>query len=59
MGRTSKDGREFVAVGQTDGTAFLEVQKDGYLDYLGRLPTHDEPSIWRDIQVMDGYAYRK
>ncbi|KAF8477083.1 hypothetical protein BDZ91DRAFT_757660 [Kalaharituber pfeilii] len=56
-GWTSPDGREFVAVGQTDGTAFLEVRFDGYLDYLGRLPTQTEPSIWRDIKVIDGYAY--
>jgi choice-of-anchor B domain-containing protein len=44
-------------VGQTDGTAFVEVKSDGTLQYLGRLPTQSSSSTWRDIKVIGNYAY--
>lgn len=44
-GWTSGD-REFGAIGQADGTAFVEITKDGKMEYLGRLPQQSEPSIW-------------
>lgn len=44
-------------VGQTDGTAFVEVLKGGSLKYLGRLPTQTTPAIWRDIKVIGSHAY--
>ncbi|KFY00288.1 hypothetical protein O988_03392 [Pseudogymnoascus sp. VKM F-3808] len=56
-GWTSDDGREFGAIGQSDGTAFVEVVEDGQIKYLGRLPVQTVDSIWRDIKVIDGYAY--
>ena len=56
-GWTSPDGREFGAVGQTDGTAFVEIAKAGALKYLGRLPTQTDSSIWRDMKVVNGYVY--
>ncbi|EEQ85474.1 uncharacterized protein BDCG_08743 [Blastomyces dermatitidis ER-3] len=56
-GWNADDGREFVAVGQTDGTAFVEVLKGGKLKYLGRLPTQTQSSTWRDMKVIDGYVY--
>ncbi|EAS34467.3 uncharacterized protein CIMG_05491 [Coccidioides immitis RS] len=56
-GWTSRDGREFGAVGQTDGTAFVEIMKDGSLEYRGRLPTQTSNIIWRDMKVIDGYVY--
>ncbi|KAK2741563.1 hypothetical protein FQN57_005546 [Myotisia sp. PD_48] len=56
-GWTSRDGREFGAIAQTDGTAFVEVKKNGKLEYLGRLATQTVPSIWRDLKVIDGYVY--
>ncbi|KAL6710360.1 hypothetical protein ACN47E_009306 [Coniothyrium glycines] len=51
-GWTSDDGREFVAIGQSDGTAFAEVTSAGQLSYLGRLPqyTGAQPSQWREIR---------
>lgn len=55
-GWTSDDGREFVAIGQADGTAFVEISKKGKLIYLGRLPQFSEPSIWREIRVYKNYA---
>ncbi|KAJ3934149.1 MAG: hypothetical protein NXY57DRAFT_890763 [Lentinula lateritia] len=57
-GWTDKEsGREFGMVGQGDGTAFVEVQPDGSVDYLGRLPTQSIDSIWRDIKVIGNIAY--
>lgn len=44
-------------MGETDGTAFVEVLKDGSLKYLGRLPTQTEPAIWRDMKVVGDYVY--
>lgn len=46
LGWTSKDGREFVAIGQQDGAAFAEITKEGKLSYLGRLPQYSTPSTW-------------
>jgi choice-of-anchor B domain-containing protein len=56
-GWTSDDGREFVAIGQYDGTAFAEISSEGKLVYLGRLPQYDPiGSNWREIRVLRGYA---
>lgn len=44
-------------MGQTDGTAFVEVVKDGSLKPVGRLPTQTENAIWRDIKVIGSHAY--
>lgn len=57
VGWTSPDGREFGAIGQTDGTAFVEVNADGSLRYLGRLPTQTVNSDWRDMKVINGFVY--
>ncbi|KAF2703631.1 hypothetical protein K504DRAFT_463356 [Pleomassaria siparia CBS 279.74] len=46
-------GREFIAIGQTDGAAFAEVSKKGELVYLGRLPAQATPVIWREIKVLN------
>ncbi|CZT14738.1 uncharacterized protein RCC_00701 [Ramularia collo-cygni] len=48
-------GREFIALGQSDGTAFAEVTKLGKLVYLGRLPQQSTPVIWREIKVNGNY----
>ncbi|KAJ1327074.1 choice-of-anchor B family protein [Microdochium nivale] len=53
----SASGREFALLGQTDGTAFAEVSKDGSLRYVGRLPTQTVASSWRDIKVIKNFAY--
>lgn len=56
-GYTSSSGREFALLGQSDGTAFVEVKSDGSLTYVGRLPTQTVASSWRDIKVIGDYAY--
>ncbi|KAJ3966536.1 hypothetical protein EV361DRAFT_934794 [Lentinula raphanica] len=53
----TESGREFGMVGQQDGTAFVEIQSDGRVDYLGRLQTQSVDSIWRDIKVIGNIAY--
>ncbi|KAH7376674.1 hypothetical protein B0T11DRAFT_304022 [Plectosphaerella cucumerina] len=50
-------GREFGLVGQSDGTAFVEVLEDGSLQYIGRLNTQTVASSWRDIKVIGNFAY--
>lgn len=57
VGWTSADGREFGAVGQAEGTAFVEIKSDGSLVYLGRLPTQTEPSTWRDMKTIKNHIY--
>jgi choice-of-anchor B domain-containing protein len=53
-GWTSADGREFVAIGQYDGTAFAEITSEGKLVYLGRLPQFDSiGSNWREIRIVN------
>ena len=56
-GWTSPDGREFVAIAQADGAAFAEINKQGKLVYLGRLPqyTAAKPAIWREIRGFKDY----
>lgn len=56
-GWTSTTGREFGAVGQTDGTAFVEILADGSLVYLGRLPIHTSSSDCRDMKVIGDSVY--
>jgi choice-of-anchor B domain-containing protein len=51
-GWTSADGREIVAIGQYDGTAFAEISSEGKLVYLGRLPQYSLGSNWREIRVV-------
>ncbi|EEP81366.1 conserved hypothetical protein [Uncinocarpus reesii 1704] len=52
-GWTSPDGREFGAVGHSDGTGFVEIMKDGSLEYRGRLPTQTTNTVWRDMKLLN------
>ncbi|KAK8246283.1 hypothetical protein HDK90DRAFT_407549 [Phyllosticta capitalensis] len=54
-GWTSPSGREFLAIGQSDGAAFAEITSEGKLSYLGRLPQYSVPSIWREIRGYKNY----
>jgi len=56
-GWTSSTGREFGAVGQSDGTAFVEILADGSLAYVGRLPTQTVASTWRDMKTIGNFLY--
>ncbi|TKX24082.1 hypothetical protein C1H76_3650 [Elsinoe australis] len=51
-----RSGREFVAIGQFDGTAFVEITRKGKMVYLGRLPQYDPiGSRWREIRTLGDY----
>ncbi|KAK5715149.1 hypothetical protein LTR15_010566 [Elasticomyces elasticus] len=54
-GWISDTGREFVAIGQFDGTAFAEITNKGKLVYLGRLPQQSVGSVWRDMKGFGHY----
>ena len=54
-GWTSPDGRELVAIAQSDGAAFAEITDEGELVYLGRLPHNSVASLWREIRGYKDY----
>lgn len=51
------NGKEYALVGLDNGTAFIDISDPVNIVYLGKLPTHTSPSIWRDIKVYNNYAY--
>ena len=50
-------GTEYALVGRTDATAFVDVSTPTDPVYIGELPTHSEPSTWRDVKVYENYAF--
>jgi choice-of-anchor B domain-containing protein len=52
-----QDGKEYALVGLTNGTAFIDISDPVDPQYLGKLPTHTDPSIWRDIKVYNNHAF--
>lgn len=52
-----QDGKEYALVGLDNGTAFIDISDPVNVVYLGKLPTHTDPSIWRDIKVYNNYAF--
>ncbi|CAK1356717.1 unnamed protein product [Cercospora beticola] len=59
-GWRARNGREFGLIGQFDGTAFVEVKRNGKLEYIGRLPSQnpvvDRGQRWREIRVLGDRA---
>ena len=51
------DGKEYALVGLRNGTAFIDISNPNEVVYLGKLPTHTDESIWRDIKVYQNYAF--
>lgn len=51
------DGKEYALIGLRNGTAFIDISNPTDVVYLGKLPTHTEESIWRDIKVYQNYAF--
>ena len=51
------DGTEYALVGLDNGTAFIDISDPINPVYLGKLPTHTSPSLWRDVKVYDNYAF--
>ena len=54
--RHERSGREFGVIGQFSGAAFVEILRNGKMQYLGRLPAQSVGSRWREIRVLNDYA---
>src|SRR5690606_21486117 len=50
-------GKEYAIVGLDDGTAFVDISQASNPIYLGKLPTVNFPSAWRDIKTYQHYAF--
>ena len=51
------DGNEYVILGRTDGTAFIDISDPVNPVYLGNLNTNTVSSLWRDIKVYNNHAF--
>jgi len=51
------DGKEYVILGRTSGTAFIDISNPTNPIYLGNLNTNTVASLWRDIKVYNNYAF--
>lgn len=49
--------KEYAVVGVRNGTAFVDISTPTAPRYLGKLPTHTRPSLWRDMKVYQNYAF--
>lgn len=52
-----ENGRDYVIFGMVDGVSFVDITDRENPVYLGKLPTHANNSIWRDIKVYDNHAF--
>ncbi len=50
-------GKEYAIMGLDNGAAFVDISDPVNPIYLGKLPTHTDPSTWRDIKVYNNYAF--
>ena len=51
------DGKEYVLLGRTTGTAFIDISDPANPIYLGNLNTETTSSLWRDIKVYNNHAF--
>lgn len=52
-----ENGDEYVIIGLSEGTAFIDITDPLNPVHLGNLATHTDPSLWRDIKVHDNHAF--
>ena len=50
-------GKEYAIMGLDNGTAFIDISNPVAAIYLGKLPTHSQNSIWRDIKTHNNHAF--
>lgn len=53
----STTGNEYVMMGVSNGTVFVDITDPLNLIYLGKLPTATVNSSWRDIKVYQDHAF--
>lgn len=51
------DGKEYAIMCLDNGTAFIDISDPTDAIYLGKLPTHTDPSVWRDAKVYNNHAF--
>ena len=51
------DGTEYALIGLDNGVAFIDISDPINPLYLGKLPTHTNSSLWRDIKTYNNYAF--
>jgi choice-of-anchor B domain-containing protein len=50
-------GREYALVGESTGTAFVDISNPNQPIYVGHLPAHTAASLWRGIKVFANHAF--
>ena len=50
-------GKEYALVGCHSGTSFVDVSDPVNPIYIGRLLSHTDPSLWRDLETYNNYAF--
>ena len=50
-------GREYALVGESTGTAFVDITNPSEPLFVGHLPAHTVPSVWRGIKVFANHAF--
>lgn len=55
----AQTGRRYALVARRDGASFVDVTNPAAPELLGNLPRTpgSRPSVWRDIKVIDNYAF--
>ena len=51
------DGKEYVILGRTNGTAFIDISDPLNPVYLANVNTETSSSLWRDIKVYNNHAF--
>ena len=51
------DGKEYVILGRTNGTAFIDISDPLNPVYLANVATETSSSLWRDIKVYNNHAF--
>ena len=50
-------GIEYALLGLDNGVAFVDISDPVNPLYVGKLPTHTNSSLWRDVKVYNNYAF--
>lgn len=56
-GWTSPQGKEIAIYCKSNGTSFVDITDPVNPIYLGDLPSHTSPSLWRDAKVYNDHAF--